>query len=131
MPSQVQNVGLALFISLLQAAAGRPKYVGWGTGSGQVAADTDLDTPATEARTNGTSSIVTTNVAGDTYRVVALLTVAGADKVITEIGIFDAAGSGSPPAGGNMAFYSSFLPLSIEVGDTVTFTTDVILEPAA
>lgn len=130
MAGQVQNIGLSLFISLIQGLSGRPKFVGWGTGSGQAPTDTDLDVPATEPRTNGTTSIQNTNITGDTYRVVAALT-ADADKVITEIGIYDAAGSGSPPAGGNMAFYSSFLPLSIEDGDTITFTNDVILQRPA
>lgn len=129
MAGQVQDLGLALFISLLQASAGRPKYVGWGIGTGAAVNATNMVTPATEPRTNGSTSIQTTTIAGDTYRVIALLT-ADADKVITEIGIFDAAGSGSPPAGGNMAFYSSFLPLSIETGDTITFTNDVIFERA-
>ena len=126
---QVQDLGLALFISLLQASAGRPKYVGWGTGSGVAVNGTNLGVPATEARTNGTSSVVTQNVTGDTYRVQALLE-ADANKAITEIGIFDAAGSGSPPSGGNLAFYASFPALNIEDGDTITFTTDITLERA-
>lgn len=125
--AQVQNLGLALFVSLVQASVSRPKFLGWGTGNGQVPADTDLDVPATEARVNGTTSVQNTSVTGDTYRVTGTLT-ANANKTITELGVFDAAGSGSPPAGGNMAFYSSFLPLGIETGDTITFTVDVVLE---
>lgn len=123
---QVQDVGLRLFISLIQASAGRPKFVGWGTGSGADPDDVDLVTPSAEARTNGTTTIEDENITDDTYRIVAQLETLS-DQAITEIGVFDAAGSGSPAVGGNMAFYSSFPPLSIEEGDTITFTTDVTL----
>ena len=102
-----------------------PTHVGWQTGSGDASeSDTALDTEASEAREVGTASIVQTNVAGDTRRVVATLTVAGADKTITGIGLFDAL------TGGNLFLIESFPGLALKVGDSVEFTIDQVLSQA-
>ena len=122
MANLVTNGGLALIAGRIKGSAvNEPKYVGWGTGTTAAAAtDTGLETPATEARTAGTTSLVKTTVDNDTYRVVALMTCAGADKAITEIGVFDA------DTDGNMLARCVFLALNLVVGDSVEFTVDVV-----
>lgn len=103
-----------------------PKYGGWGTGAGTAAvADTGLFTAATEARVAGTSSRVTapgSSVTNDAYQVVVSI-VADAAKTITNFGLWDAAGTGSPPTGGNLHLHSSFdgIPLGA-AGEGISFT---------
>lgn len=102
-----------------------PRYLGWGTGAGAgSASSTDVSTPATEARVTGTSSQFTTTVTNDTHQVVGTLT-ANANKTITNVGIFDAAGTGSPPSGG--ALYAIFDGLSqaLNSGDSIQLTARV------
>jgi hypothetical protein len=111
------HVGKAITTNLVSGIGGTvPKYVGWGTGStGAAATATDLSTAATEARTSGTVSRVTTSQTNDTLQVVGTVTIAGAGKTITEAGLFDAAGSGSPPSGGNLYELASFTGLALDL----------------
>jgi hypothetical protein len=103
-----------------------PKYIGWGTGAGVAAkTDTDLFTPATEPRVRGTVSRVTTTKPNDTLRVVGLISIIGSTKTITNAGLFDSAGSGSPPSGGNLCAKSSFTGVSRVLGDSIEFTFDI------
>lgn len=131
MATQVQNLGLANFTAGLAAYASLAKHLQWGVGSGQTVSDTDLDnkTGTTEARTAGTASQQTTNTANDTLRVVGTITALGA-RAITEVGMFDAAGAGSPPAGGNMGFYADFSTINLGTGDSITFTCDTVFDQA-
>src|SRR4029077_7889667 len=103
MASLIPTVGKAVISGRMFGATPtqtEPRYLGWGTGAGAGAAgSTDVSTAATEAREAGTSSQVTTTVANDTHQVRGTITAAGS-KTITNVGIFDAAGSGSPPSGG-------------------------------
>jgi hypothetical protein len=128
MSSLVPNAGKAIISGRMYGATpsqAEPRHIGWGTGaSAGSAASTDVSTPATEARASGTSSQFTTSVTNDTHQVVATLT-ANANKTITNIGIFDAAGSGSPPSGG--ALYAIFDGLSqaLNSGDSIQFTARV------
>lgn len=93
-------------------------YVGWGTGAGTAAkGDTDLFTPATEARVAGTESQPT----ADKNQWVATLTADGA-KTITNAGLFDAAGTGSPPSGGNLVIHGDFTGVVLALGDKIEFT---------
>jgi hypothetical protein len=102
-----------------------PHFVGWGTGAvAGSAASTDLSTPATEARVSGTSSQFTTTNANDTHQIVGTLTANGT-KTITNVGIFDAAGSGSPPAGGVLYAIFDGLSQALNNGDSVQFTARV------
>src|SRR3990172_9035263 len=65
-------------------------HVGWGTGAGTAAkGDTDLFTPATEARVQATRS----QPVADKVRWLALITADGA-KTITNAGVFPGAGAG-------------------------------------
>lgn len=125
MVARVQNAGLANITAALLAYANLPKWLQWGTGSGAAAsANVVTTTTTTEARTNGTASQQTGSVANDKYRVVGTITAAGT-RAITEVGAFDAAGSGSPPTGGNMCIYGDFSVINLANGDSIAFTVDV------
>jgi hypothetical protein len=122
MVSFVTNTGIAEFVEQL-VAADLMKYVGWGTGSAQTVASTDLATPAAEARTSGADTQQTTNTTGDTFRVIATL-IALATRAITEVGIFDALSAGQ------MGVYGDFAVLNLATDDSITFTIDVVLDQA-
>ena len=119
MVTRVQNNGLARITSLMSVANW---YMQWGTGSGAAAsANTVTTTGTTEARVLATPSQITVNVSNDTLQLVATITAAGA-RAITEVGAFDAAGTGSPPTGGNMDLYGDFSVINLISGDSITFT---------
>jgi len=93
-------------------------YVGWGSGDPTPAkGSTDLATPANEDRVVGTES----QPSADVNQWVAELTSAST-QTITEAGLFDAAGSGTPPSGGNMIIISEFTGIALESGDKIEFT---------
>lgn len=121
MVARVQNAGLARISSLLAAANW---WLQWGTGSAAAAtANVVTTTSTTEARAAATASQQTTTVTNDTMRLVATLT-AAATRSITEVGAFDAAGTGSPPTGGNMDIYGDFTAIALAAGDSIAFTVD-------
>lgn len=91
----ITNGGKAVIVDRMRGLNTTPSFVGWGTGAGVAAAtDTDLFTPASEARVNGTVTAVTTAVAGDTLQVVATL-IADGPKTITNVGQFTALTGGT------------------------------------
>lgn len=101
-----------------------PLYSGVGTGAGTAAVgDTDLFTPV-QPRVAGTSSIQNGASTNNVFRVVAQHT-ASAARAITNAGLFDAAGTGDPPAGGNLFVKADFLVINLANGDTLTLTYDV------
>jgi Flp pilus assembly protein TadG len=125
MVAQVQNAGLANITAAINAYASVPKYLQWGTGTGKDAANTAVTgTNTTEARTSGTTSQQTTTVTSDTFRVTGTITAANT-RTISELGVYDAAGSGSPPTGGNMCFYGDFANVGLSTSDSITFTVNV------
>jgi len=124
MASLVTNLGFANATAAWNAYTSRPLYIGWGTGSGQTAASTDLATPAAEARVTGTSSQQTTTQTNDTYQVVGTILATGS-RAVTEVAVFDAAGSSSPPSGGNMDIYGDFSVINVSAGDGIAFTIKV------
>lgn len=128
MASLVTNNGLAEFVTAL-VATDAVKHLGWGTGSGQGVAATDLATPATESRTAGTDSAVTTTTTDDTFQVTGTITATGT-RAITEVGVFDGAGSGNPPSGANLAIYGDFTVINLASGDSITFTIKAVLDQA-
>ena len=67
------------------------KNIGWGISAttGSANANVNLFGPATEARTAGTSSLISTTQLADTYQVVGSITCAVGAKTITEVGLFD------------------------------------------
>jgi len=121
MATFVTNAGFANNTAAWHAYTSRPLYLSWGTGSGQTASSNALATAANESRATGTSSQQTTTVTSDTYRVAGTLT-AGGSRAITELGIFDAAGSGNPPTGGNMDLYGDFSVINLATNDSIAFT---------
>lgn len=125
MTARVQNNGLANITAAWVAYASLPKYIQWGTGSGAAAsANVVTTTSTTEARTSGTASQTTTTQTNDTYQVTGTVTALGT-RAITEVGLFDAAGAGSPPTGGNMDVYGDFSVINLANGDSIAFTIKV------
>lgn len=123
MVARVQNNGLARITAALIALNW---YGQWGTGSGAAAsANAVTTTGTTEARVLATTTQQTTTVTNDTMRNVFTITEASAGPVaITEVGVFDAAGSGSPPTGGNMDLYGDFSAINVSSGDSIQFTVN-------
>jgi hypothetical protein len=122
MTARVQNNGLAKFTSLITAAS---FWLQWGTGSGAAAsANAVTTTSTTESRQASTNTQQTTTVTNDCAQFAATITAAGA-RAITEVGVFDAAGSGSPPTGGNMDVYADFSTVNLASGDSIAFTIKV------
>lgn len=67
------------------------KNIGWGDSAvtGSANPDVNLFKPQTEARTAGTSSLVTTTQLADTYQVTGAIVCAVGAKTITEAALFD------------------------------------------
>ncbi len=125
MVARVQNNGLANITAGWDAYASRPLYIQWGTGSAAAAsANVVTTTTTTESRTTGSSARVTTTQTNDTWQVTGTVTAAGT-RAITEVGLFDAAGSGSPPTGGNMCVYGDFSVINLASSDSIAFTVKV------
>lgn len=119
------NTGLEITTSRMKGLGTEPKYIGWGTGTTPpVTTNAGLETPAAEARVNGTSTQETTNSTNDTYQVAGILTCAGAAKAITEIATFDAASNGK------MDIRGTFLPINVSVGDSIQFIIQTVYDQA-
>jgi len=122
MVARVQNNGLARITSLLAAASW---WLQWGTGSGAGAsANVVTTTSTTEARTAAGTAQGTTTVTNDKVVFTGTIVAAGT-RAITEVGVFDAAGAGSPPTGGNMDVYGDFTVLNLLTNDSIAFTVNV------
>jgi hypothetical protein len=122
MTAQTQNGGLARVTSLLAAASW---WFQWGTSSAAAkTANAVTTTSTTEARVACSASQVTTTVTNDTLQLTGTITAAGT-RAITEVGAFDAAGTGSPPTGGNMDYYCDFTSVGLASGDSIAFTMKV------
>lgn len=67
------------------------RNMGWGTSTTtpSAAANVNLYTPATEARTAATTTQTTTTFLGDTYQAIGSIICAVGAKTITEFGMFD------------------------------------------
>lgn len=119
MTARVQNAGLARITAALEALSW---YLQWGTGTGAAAtANVVTTTSTTEARVAATPAQGTTTVTDDKLVLTGTITAAGT-RAITEVGAFDAAGSGSPPTGGNMDIYGDFSAVNLASGDSIAFT---------
>ncbi|OGS01550.1 MAG: hypothetical protein A2V88_02685 [Elusimicrobia bacterium RBG_16_66_12] len=120
MATVLTQVGEELIVDLMDSASA--DYVGWGTGAGTAAkGDTALFTAATEARVVATRS----QPVADKVRWVATITADGS-KTITNAGVFDAAGSGSPPTGGTpLIVHGDFTGVPLLAGDKIEFTIDL------
>lgn len=101
-----------------------PNQSGLGTGAGTAGvADTDLFTPV-QPRVAGTNTIQTGASANNVYRVVAQHT-ATAARAVTNAGLFDSAGTGDPPTGGNLFVKADFAVINLANGDTLTLTYNI------
>lgn len=122
MTARVQDNGLAKITALITASA---FWFQWGTGSAAAkSANVVTTTTTTEARTAATLTQQTTTVTNDTWRSVGTITALGT-RAITEVGLFDAVGSGSPPTGGNMDVYGDFTVINLATNDSIAFTANV------
>ncbi len=128
MASLVPAVGKAIIANRMFGATpsqAEPKYLQWGTGAGAGASgSTTVSTAAAEARVAGTSSAVTTTNTNDTHQVVGTITSASG-QTITNVGLFDAAGSGSPATGGVLYAIFDGLSVALLTGDAIQFTAKV------
>lgn len=122
MVARVQNSGLARITAALIALSW---YLQWGTGSAAAAtANAVTTTSTTEARVSATAAQATTTVTDDKMTLTGTITAAGT-RAITEVGAFDATGTGSPPTGGNMDIYGDFSTINLASGDSIAFTIGV------
>jgi hypothetical protein len=122
MTTRVQNLGFARITSLLAAASW---YLQWGTGTGAAASATAVTTTSTtEARVAASTAQGTTTIANDKLVLTGTITAAGS-RAITELGVFDAAGSGSPPTGGTINLYGDFAAINLATSDSIAFTFNV------
>jgi hypothetical protein len=107
------------------------RYLQWGTGAGTAAvADTGLfsTSTTTEARTAGTLSQVTGAQTNSKFQIVGTITAAGA-RTILEVGVFDAAGTGSPPTGGNFGIHADHGSTVLASGDSIAYTVQIDITP--
>lgn len=102
-----------------------PKNIGWGqwvftttTLTGSANANVNLFQPATEARTAGTVSLITTTQLGDTFQVTGTIVCATAAKTIYEAGLFDAVSAVSPT--GTLAASLTASATSMTLGASLT-----------
>lgn len=116
MTDNITNSGLASIVNAIIASGTR--YIGWGTGTANSKADTNLATPAPESRQAASAAAVQTVVSGDTVQYTAILT-ATAPRVITEAGIFTAATNGA------IEEHSTFPALNLAADDSIQFVINV------
>ena len=122
MSAQTQQKGLARMTTALIALSW---WLQWGTGTGATSsANVVTTTTTTEARSAATAAQTTTTSTNDTMQLTGTITAAGS-RAITEVGAFDAVGTGSPPTGGNMDLYGSFSVINLNNGDSIAFTINV------
>lgn len=135
MTNYVTNAGLANITGALVTAAAM-KYLCWGTGASGTQASNALTAGASigtsgptvsATRIVSTLSQVTTTNTNDTLQAVGTIyNASGGTLAITEVGVFDAAGSGgttsAAPSGGNMDIYGTFSTINLSNGDSITFT---------
>jgi hypothetical protein len=124
MATVLTNVGKGIVTNRIKGAGTEPTFIGWGTGVTTAAVgDTTLTTAATEPRTTGASTRTGTN--SETYTVTGTITVAGTGKTIAEAGLFDTAGTGSPPTGGQLFIHGDHAGTALAVGESIAYTISV------
>lgn len=98
-----------------------PLNIGWGTGglTGSASANVNLFAPATEGRTAGTATIVTTTQLGDTFQVTGTVVCAVGAKTITEAGLFDTQTlSGTSTLAASLTAVATSMTLAANIGPT-------------
>lgn len=123
MATVLTTVGRGVLVDLIDGTSANHltsanTFIGWGTGAGTAAAgDTDLFTPATEARVASTES----QPAADKLQWVGTITANGS-KTVTNAGAFDGAGTGSPPSGANLVVHGDHTGQAVASGDKIEYT---------
>ncbi|MGA2997101.1 hypothetical protein [Bradyrhizobium sp.] len=118
MAQQLQNSGLARLTAELLTF---PWWMQWGTGVGAAkTADTVTVVGTTEARVQAATVQGTMVAIDDTITFSATIT-ALESVAISEVGIFDSAGTGSPPTGGIMDVYADFPLKNLNQGDSLNY----------
>lgn len=99
-----------------------PEFLQFGTGAAPTETSTALTTAA-QARVAATLSKVG---AGDAalLRIVGTIT-ADATRTITEVGVFNLAGTGVPATGGTLVFASDHPSTPLNSGEGIQYTIDV------
>lgn len=86
--------GRGIIWQRMKGAGAEAKNIGWGTSNvtvtGSASQNVNMFAPATEARTAGTSSVISTSSLGDTYQITGTITCATTGKTIQEAALFDA-----------------------------------------
>jgi hypothetical protein len=125
MASFLSTYGKGIYTAAVVAlAATSPKYMGWGTGSGQSVASTNLATPAAPTATTantGSISQATVTVTNDTVQVTCTITAGGA-LAITEAGTFDSATMAA-----HLCSYADFSVINLANLDSIAFTSKTTL----
>lgn len=101
----------------------KPNNIGWGTPATTVtasaSANVNLFAPATEARTAGTMSLITTTQLGDTVQVTGTVVCAVGAKTITEAGLFDTTTlSGTSTLAASLVATATTMTLGANIGPT-------------
>lgn len=83
--------GRTIFNNRLKGSGTEPKNIAWGDTpvTGSANSNVNLFRPQSEARTAGTSVLLSAQFLGDAYQVSGLITCTGGSKTITECGLFD------------------------------------------
>ena len=127
----VVDTGLGITTAaVLGLGATAPAFIDWGVGTtAPDPTDTEMETltgcPEVRTDATGTDSVVTTDSADDTYRVVGTIVKTDSAAAITEVGLFNSAGAGGPPpTGGTMFLHATFSAINLEIGNSIQFTID-------
>lgn len=107
------------------------KYGQWGTGAGTAAvADTGLfsTSTTTESRVAATQTQVAGAQTLSKIQYAFTITAAGA-RTVLEVGLFDAAGTGSPPTGGNFFLHADHGSTVLASGDSIAYTIQTDFTP--
>ncbi len=113
--SVLPYTAIAIFNQRLKGQGGEPKWIAWGTGAGvHTRTRTALFTEASEARVEGTTSVLTITRTDDTYQISGVMTADGS-KSITNAGVFDADEDGNP------FVLSDFSAYPVENGNQIAF----------
>lgn len=99
-------------------------YIGWGSSAvDPTVGDIDLGAALTESRV----STIESQPTATTCRWVGTITCTS-PAIVAEVGLFDAAGAGNPPTGGNLLIHSNnFAAITVLPNDTIEFTIDLVI----
>ena len=117
MADVLTNDGEEFIVDKLDDVGATSEYIGQGTdNTAPTKGDTDLGTPANESRVSGSKA----EYAADTMEWTGTIT-SGSTQTIQECGLFDAAGTGNPPSGGNLLSHHTFTGISVNNSDQIQF----------